>query len=176
MYDRETESWWQQFGGECIVGALLGTRLKPLPARVESVERFRSRFPNGRALVPRDPEARRYGSNPYVGYDGAERPFLYRGALPEDVPPLARVVTVGDEAWALDLIKERCRIEAGDLVITWESGQSSPLDAATIAEGRDIGNVVVQRRTSTGLEDAIYDVSFAFAFHAFHPQATIHIR
>jgi hypothetical protein len=24
MYDRETESWWQQFSGECIVGGLLG--------------------------------------------------------------------------------------------------------------------------------------------------------
>jgi hypothetical protein len=158
------------------VGALLGVRLKPLAARVESFERFRSRFPNGRVLVPRDPEARRYGSNPYVGYDRAERPFLYRGALPTDVPPLARVVAVGEEAWALDLIKKRGRIEAEDLVITWEPGQSSPLDAAAIAEGRDIGNVVVQRRTSGGLEDAIYDVSFAFAFHAFHPQATIHIR
>src|SRR5215471_19364222 len=48
MYDRETESWWQQFGGECIVGTLLGAELKNLPARVESVERFRARFPQGR--------------------------------------------------------------------------------------------------------------------------------
>src|SRR5215470_2409904 len=57
MYDRETESWWQQFGGECIVGAALGTQLKYLPARVESVERFRARHPNGRVLIPPDPEA-----------------------------------------------------------------------------------------------------------------------
>jgi len=40
----------------------------------------------------------------------------------------------------------------------------------------DIGNVVVQRRTARGLEDAVYDVSFAFAFHAFHPQAPIHVK
>jgi len=176
MYDRETESWWQQFGGECIAGALLGTQLKYLPARVESVERFRARFPGGQVLVPPDPEARSYGHNPYVGYDRADQPFLFHGPAPEGVPPLARVVAVGEEAWTLDLLKKRHRIEMGDLVITWEAGQSSALDAAMIDEGRDIGNVTVQRRTGQGLEDAVYDVSFAFAFHAFHPDAPIHLQ
>ena len=176
MYDRETESWWQQFGGDCIVGTLLGAELKYLPARVESVERFRTRFPHGRVLVPPDPEGRDYGRNPYAGYDSAVRPFLYRGSLPQGVPPLARVVSVGGEAWTLDLVKSRRRLEVGDLVITWELGQSSPLDAAQIDAGQDIGNVVVQRRTARGLEDAVYDVSFAFAFHAFHPQAPIHVK
>ena len=176
MYDRETESWWQQFGGDCIVGTLLGAELKYLPARVESVERFRTRFPHGRVLVPPDPEGRDYGRNPYAGYDSAVRPFLYRGSLPQGVPPLARVVSVGGEAWTLDLVKSRRRLEVGDLVITWELGQSSPLDAAQIDAGQDIGNVVVQRRTARGLEDAVYEVSFAFAFHAFHPQAPIHVK
>jgi hypothetical protein len=148
MYDRETESWWQQFGGECIVGALLGAQIKYLPARVESIERFRARYPNGGVLVPPDPEGRRYGSNPYVGYDRAERPFLYHGSLPEGVPPLARVVSVGGEAWTLDLVKERHQIETGDLVITWEPGQNSPLDAAVIDEGMDIIHRAAQSRRS----------------------------
>jgi hypothetical protein len=176
MYDRETESWWQQFGGDCIVGTLVGAELKYLPARVESVERFRARFPHGRVLVPPDPEGRDYGRNPYAGYDSAGRPFLYRGSLPQGVPPLARVVSVGEGAWTLDLVKSRQRLEVGELVITWEPGQNSPLDAAQIEAGQDIGNVVVQRRTAQGLEDAVYDVSFAFAFHAFHPQAPIHVK
>jgi len=174
MYDRETESWWQQYGGDCIVGALVGAELKYLPARIESVERFRERFPQGRVLVPPDPEGLDYGRNPYVGYDRSERPFLYRGSLPLGVPPLARVVSVGEQAWTLDLVKSRHPLETGDLVITWEPGQSSPLDTAQIDAGQDIGNVVVQRHTVRGLEDAVYDVSFAFAFHAFHPQAPIH--
>ncbi len=174
MYDRETESWWQQFAGECIVGALLGAELKILPVRVESIERFRARFPAGQVLVPPDPAARFYGRNPYVGYDRADQPFLFNGPLPLGIAPLARVVAVGDEAWTLDLLKKRHRIETGDLVITWEPGQRSPLDTALIGQGQDIGNVVVQRRTSHGLDDAVYDVSFAFAFHAFHPQAPIH--
>jgi len=86
------------------------------------------------------------------------------------------VVSVGGEAWTLDLVKSRRRLEVRDLVITWEPGQNSPLDAGQIDAGQDIGNVVVQRRTARGLEDAVYDVSFAFAFHAFQPQTPIHVK
>ena len=174
MYDRETESWWQQFGGECIVGALLGAELKLVPMRVESFDRFAARFPHGRVLLPPAGSQRGYGRNPYGSYDSAAAPFLYHGKYSEAVAPLARVVTVGEEAWTLDLLKRRRRIETGDLVLAWEPGQASPLDTADIDSGQDIGNVVVQRRTPHGLEDAIYDVSFAFAFRAFHPHAPIH--
>ena len=51
MYDRKTGSRWQQFGGECSVGALLGARLKPLPAQVESAERIRTRFPRRQGRI-----------------------------------------------------------------------------------------------------------------------------
>ena len=174
MYDRETESWWQQFGGECIVGALLAAELKLVPMRVESFERFAARFSNGRVLLPPAGSQRAYGRNPYGGYDRASSPFLYRSRYDGPAAPLARVITVGDEAWTLDLLKKRHRIEAGDLVLTWRAGQASPLDTTEIDAGQDIGNVVVQRRTAEGLEDEVYDVSFAFAFRAFHPQAPIH--
>jgi uncharacterized protein DUF3179 len=174
MYDRESESWWQQFGGDCIVGALLGAQLKLVPMRVESFARFAARFPRGLVLLPPSGSGRTYGVNPYAGYDRAAAPFLYRGKYTGPVAPLARVVAVGHEAWILDLLKKRGQIETGDLVLTWQPGQASPLDAADIDAGQDIGNVVVQRRTGHGLEDAVYDVSFAFAFRAFHPNALIH--
>ena len=175
MYDRQTESWWQQFTGEGIVGVHTGTVLKRLPSRVESFARYRERA-GGEALVlvPEREGARSYGTNPYGGYDSSARPFLYRGDLPEGIAPLARVVVVEDEAWSLDLIRDAGRYERGDLVITWEAGQNSALDSSTIADGRDIGNVVVQRNGGGGLEDVPYDISFAFAFHAFHPDAPIH--
>ncbi|MGB0627564.1 MAG: hypothetical protein ACPGQ5_13455 [Alphaproteobacteria bacterium] len=43
-----------------------------------------------------------------------------------------------------------------------------------IKESRDIGYVAVQRRTPAGLQDVIHDMTFAFAFHAFNPDGTIH--
>jgi len=176
MYDRNTESWWQQFLGVAIVGEQTGKALRVLPSRLESWERFAARHPDGRVLVPADPDLRPYGRNPYVGYDTARRPFLYRGDYPEAIAPLARVIAVGDQAWALDLLRERGRIEAGDLILTWEPGQASALDTPAVADGRDVGNAVVQRRSGVGLDDVAYDLTFAFVFHAFRPDGTLHLE
>ncbi len=63
MYDRETESWWQQFLGEALIGEFTGKRLKLLPARLESLSRFKARAPGGKLLVP-DAAARRGASRP----------------------------------------------------------------------------------------------------------------
>lgn len=174
MYDRQSESWWQQFTGEAIVGSMLGARLTVLPARLESFARFKARAPGGKVQVPSVEGMRAYGRNPYAGYDSAARPFLYGGAMPEGIAPLARVVSVDGRAWSLALVREKGRIETDDgLVITWMPGQNSALDNQVIAEGTDVGNVVVQRRSKKGLEDVPYGVDFAFAFHAFNPEAVI---
>ncbi|MDA1133024.1 MAG: DUF3179 domain-containing protein [Proteobacteria bacterium] len=176
MYDRQTESWWQQFTGDAIAGAHAGTILRALPSRLESWDAFRARAPTGEVLTG----TRRYGFNPYAGYDSSRRPFLYAGALPDGIAPLARVVTVDHadgsrEAWALDLLRAEGVVETGDLVLRWTPGQNSALDAPLIADGIDVGNVVVQRRTADGLEDARYRVDFAFAFKAFHPDGVLHL-
>ncbi len=176
MYDRNTESWWQQFLGEAIVGELTGSRLKAIPARLEAWEKFSARHADGRVLVPSGNVRRPYGVNPYRGYDRAQRPFLYRGDYPKDIAPMTRVVAVGTQAWSLPLLRDKERVESGDLVLTWEPGQSSALDAEKIAEGREVGNVVVQRKTGSGLVDVPYDVTFAFVFHAFQPEGTWQLR
>ena len=174
MYDRLTESWWQQFLGEAIAGELTGTVLEIFPSRMESLERFAGRYPDGKVLVPSNPRMRSYGRNPYAGYDGASWPFLYRGDYDGPVPPLARVVVVGDEAWTLESLRNAGRIEQGDLILTWEEGQNSALDSTVIGQGRDVGNVVVQRRVNGGLEDVAHDIPFAFVFHAFVPDGILH--
>jgi hypothetical protein len=176
MYDRQTESWWQQFTGEAIVGTLAGARLEALPARVESLALYRGRHPRGLVLVPTDRHARAYGRNPYEYYDRRDRPYgLHKGPLmPTDIAPMARVVVVDGEGWSLSLLRAEGRIETADLVLTWEPGQASSLDSAFVSQGRDVGNVTVQRKIQYGLEDAVYDLSFGFAFRAFHPQGILH--
>lgn len=174
MYDRQTESWWQQYSGTAIVGALTGQQLTMLPVRIEAFERFRQRFPDGQVLVPNEPGLRPYGANPYVGYDGARLPFLYDGSLPQGIAPMAYVVVVGDDAWPLDVLRAQGRIAAGDLELSWEPGQNSALDQRLIAEGRDIGNVIVRRRIDGGFADIPHHVTFAFVFHAFQPDGRLH--
>lgn len=87
---------------------------------------------------------------------------------------MARVVVVGEEAWTLDLIQAAGQLETDDLIVSWEPGQNSIHDRGQISDGRDVGNVVVQRRTDNRLVDVPYDVSFAFAFSAFVPDGTLH--
>ncbi|MEJ8560849.1 DUF3179 domain-containing protein [Yoonia sp. GPGPB17] len=166
MYDRETESWWQQAIGEAIVGELTGTELVSLPSWMESWEAFSTRNPDG--LVMEQPAFRRnYGSNPYVRYDSSNRPFLYSGEMPpHDIPALARVVRVGDRAWPLTRLSEEELLTEAGVSFTWTEGQASALDSANIGAGKEVGNVRV--RDADG-NDLPHDVMFAFAFHAFWP-------
>jgi len=171
MWDRQTESWWQQFTGEGIVGEMTGTQLTMLPVRVESFARFKARFPDGQVLLnPRGGP----GFNPYAGYDSAPQPFLYNGSFPDGIRPLEYVLAVGGEAWSIDLLRREKRIEKDGLIITWEPGQNAAMDERNIADGHDIGNVTVQRRDGDKLVDVVHDVTFAFAFHAFNKTGTIH--
>jgi hypothetical protein len=175
MYDKETESWWQQYTGMAIVGGFTGQRLKPVAARIESFIRFRNGGGDGTVVMPRSPAMRQYGQNPFPYYDSREKPDRsFEGALPAGIAPLARLVSVGDQAWPLDRVRREKTIEADGLVIGWQPGQASALDQVMISNGRDVGNVTVQRRTPGGLEDVPYNVSFAFAFYAFYPDGAIH--
>ena len=179
MYDRTTESWWQQFTGEAIVGELMGAELEMLPSRLESYAMFLERNAERDmvVLVPDGTFRRDYGRNPYVDYDDERSsPFLFRGDLPEGIAAMARVVRVEERAWSLELLRQREVIETDDLRLTWQPGQASALDAPRLADGRDVGNVVVERRTTEGWEDAVYSVDFAFAFKAFFPESEIVIE
>lgn len=178
MYDRETESWWQQFNGDGLTGVHAGKELTKVPSRIESFERFAERFPEGQVLVPNGKHRRQYGRNPYRFYDAeGGRPFLYFGDLPEGIPPMARVVVAEgfeDKAYSMTLIAEQGVLRDGNLELSWFAGQNSALDASDITQGRDVGNIVAQIVNEDGSkEDIVYDVTFAFVYHAFEEGGTI---
>ena len=165
MYDRETESWWQQAIGEGIVGEFTGVELTQLPSWMESWAEFKARNPNGLVLAePAFP--RSYGQNPYVSYDSSSEPFLFNGEMPpNDIPPLSRVVRVGERAWPVSRLAALGEITEAGVTISWNSGQASALDSARIGEGKDVGTIRVRENG----RDVPHDVMFAFAFHAFFP-------
>ena len=166
MYDRQTESWWQQAIGEGIVGEMTGVELTQFPSWMESWAEFVSRHPDG--LVMAEPDFNRdYGRNPYRGYDSSTRPFLYSGELPpHGIDALARVVRVGDRAWPMARLAEEGEVREAGVVISWRPGQASALDTGRIGNGRDVGSIRV--RDGQG-RDLAHDVMFAFAYHAFWP-------
>lgn len=166
MYDRETQSWWQQAIGEAIVGELTGTKLQALPSWMESWSEFKARNPQG--LVMAEPSYNRsYGRNPYEGYDSLKRPFLYSGEVPpHGIPALARVVRVGDRAWPVSRLRDTPDLQEAGVTLIWTAGQASALDTGRIARGKDVGSI---RVTDGQGRDLPHDVMFAFAFHAFWP-------
>lgn len=167
MYDRQTESWWQQAIGQGIVGRYTGTELTQLPTWMESWAEFTARNPEG--LVMAEPDyPRAYGQNPYVSYDSSHRPFLYSGEMPpHGIPALARVVRVGERAWPVERLREAEAVTEAGVTLSWAAGQASALDTGVIAQGRDVGTIRVRDGQD---RDVPHDVMFAFAFHAFFPE------
>ncbi len=160
MYDRQTETWWQQATGEAIAGELTGTRLRFYPGEIIAWADFQAAHPNGQVLSRDTGFNRSYGRNPYVGYDDINSsPFLYQGApVADTLPPMARVLTVelGDELVAypyrsLEAVRViNDTVHAVPLVVFWQAGTASALDAGTLAEGRDVGTGTAFERTVAG--------------------------
>jgi hypothetical protein len=160
MYDRQTESWWQQATGAAIAGEFTGKRLDPRPASIVSWDDFKSAQPNGEVLSRETGFSRSYGQNPYAGYDDVDNsPFLYEGPkTPETLPPMARVITVdsGGEAVAYPydiLRRERVvndTVGGKPVVVLWAPGTASALDEDAVAAGRDVGSAAVFSRTLDG--------------------------
>ena len=148
MYDRQTESLWQQFTGEAIVGVMTGEQLMMIPSGLIGFEQFQAAYPAGKILSKETGYSREYGRNPYPGYDDIRNnPFLFRDPLDERLPAMARVVTVSDgkyhNAYPVELLEKLGVIhhQLGNqaVVIFHQDGVSSALDTTRIANGDDVG-------------------------------------
>jgi hypothetical protein len=159
MYDRQTESWWQQATGTGIVGELMGTQLEFLPAQIVSLDQFEATYPEGDVLSRDTGFDRSYGRNPYPGYDRAdESPFLFFGTADGRIAPKERVATVGEGsdaiAFAYPELSEVGAVHetvGGEpIVVFWAPGTRSALDSSAIDEGADVGTTGVYRPIGDG--------------------------
>lgn len=173
MYDRQTQSWWQQFTGEGIVGEYAGRNLEHLPSLLISFADFREAHPEGKVLSRETGYTRNYGVNPYIGYDTfSGTPFLFGGNLDDRLPPVERVIAVSaggvDAAFPLSALQEMSVINYTlgdrDIVVFFKTGTASALDAAVIADARDVGSAAAfdaelngRRLTFSAADGAIRD-------------------
>ncbi len=179
MYDRQTESWWQQFGGEAVVGRYAGTRLRQLPARITSWAAFARAHPRGLVLTRDTGYSRPYGSNPYAGYDDVDTPpfFPVKGLGDTRLRPKERVVFVqrGKAAVAVPFaVLARRRVvlvEVGGhrLVVRLVGSAASALDAAAIRDGRSVGTAEVRENGRL----VPFSEPFWFAVAAFQPKVVL---
>ena len=61
MYDRQTESLWQQFTGEAIVGVMTGEQLLMIPSGLIGFEKFQAAYQAGKILSEETGYSREYG-------------------------------------------------------------------------------------------------------------------
>ncbi len=147
MYDRQTESWWQQFNGTGIVGRYAGTKLRVLPSEIVAFEDFAAAYPGGKVLSRETGHSRPYGRNPYRGYDRIDQsPFLFSDPVDKRLPPMERVLSVAaggeQRIYPFAVLEKASEINAElagvPYVVFVKTGTASPLDAERIADGRAI--------------------------------------
>ena len=150
MYDRQSETWWQQLTGEGLAGEYAGILLDIVPSQVIGFASFVERFPDGLVMSRDTGHYRQYGVNPYANYDSRPgRPFLFRG----DVDPrldsavdhvLAAIIGESAKAYPFEILRrERVINDAiGEtpIVVFYQSGVASALGDADIKNARDIGS------------------------------------
>jgi hypothetical protein len=154
MYDRQTESWWQQFTGEGIVGEYNEVLLDILPSRVIGFLQFAERYPDGLVMSRETGFDRQYGINPYVGYDQTEDPFLFSGELDTRLSAtqhvLAGTLNDIDMAYPFTILSEQHIINdtIGDssVVVFWQPGVASSLERSIIDNSRDMGTATLYSR------------------------------
>ncbi len=155
MWDRQTESWWQQLSAEAVVGELTGTRLQVLPSQTLSWADFKRIHPSGDVLSRDTGVERDYGANPYAGYDQRNsEPFLFEGETDDRLPPKERVLAIFARRGTVvvpfgRLAREPVvQTEAGGrpVVVFYKRGVVSPLDAPSIEGSRDVGTAAALTR------------------------------
>ncbi|MGE0139496.1 MAG: DUF3179 domain-containing protein [Ilumatobacteraceae bacterium] len=152
MYDRQTETLWSHFTGQAIVGELTGTELETYPVATVPWGVWRDANPDGLVLSRDTGFDRNYGRNPYPGYDDVNsQPFLFEGEVDGRYTAMTRIVGVELDGDALGVplvtLQEQGVVPAtlgdSDVVVVWQSGTASSLDAGDVAGGEDIGSTGV---------------------------------
>ncbi len=156
MYDRATESLWNQLDGRAVIGVLTGDVLTQVPSSTMSWGTFKESRPDAKVLDrDRTGASRAYGTNPYTGLDDPNgQPFLFNGEIDVRAKAMQRIVAIENEnaavAWTLGVISSDAGAAAtvaafnGEpLVILWQAGEASALDTSDITAGRDVGTVGV---------------------------------
>lgn len=69
MYDRKTETLWQQLGGEAIVGELVGQKLTPFAVDTLLWGDWKNLHPDTQVLSQETGHSRDYSSYPYGSYE-----------------------------------------------------------------------------------------------------------
>ena len=150
MWDRQTESWWQQLMGEALVGKLAGAELSFINSQIISLNEFSETYPEGLVLSTETGHLRDYGTNPYIGYDdpGNKQPRLFLEKPDTRLPAMERVIDIcvngKYKIYPLSVVSEKKVINDSfqdqHIVIFYTEKTVSVLDENNIASSKKVGS------------------------------------
>ncbi len=155
MWDKQTETWWQQLTGEGLVGELSGEQLDFFPSVIVSVEEFFDSYPDGKIMLShlKDNYGTKYGHNPYSKYDslGNNGSRFFDEEIDSRLPAMERVVDIENggkyKIYPFKKIRKKKVINddfEGKSIVIFYSGETvSILDERDIRESNHIGTATV---------------------------------
>jgi len=160
MYDRESDSLWQQITGDGIVGIHAGRQLTQIPSQTISFGEFARNYPEGSVLSRETGFNHDYGRNPYRGYEFSDRPIMpVRQTRRTALRPMERLVVLRDgkgyRAWPMKMLAAARVLETernGEKIVIFHSSDgASPVDNTDMSKSRGVGTVGVFRAEVDGV-------------------------
>ncbi len=164
MYDRKTDTYWQQIDGKAIVGELTGQELKEISIDTVVWRDWKVAHPDSEVLSQDTGFNRNYGRDPYGSYQ--EDSFLLFPVEGRDDRVHPKTVIFGVEindkfkAYREDDLKETGVIE-------------DEFFGVNIRLERDDVGIVKITNLDTG-EEIVKERDFWFAWYAFHPDTELY--
>ncbi len=162
MYDRTTESLWNQLGGEAIIGEHLGKKLVQIPLETITWTDWKTKHPDTEVLSKDTGHIRDYDRNPYEGYETDRDTF---GTEFEDdrLHPKKKI-------WGVEINGKFKAYSDEALAQVGNLNDSFAGKNLKISRGQD-GAVTIQDAAG---KDLIPTISFWFAWVAFHPETELY--
>lgn len=161
MYDRATETLWNQLGGEAIIGEHLGKKLKQIPLETITWEDWKKKHPNTEVLSQDTGYSRNYDQNPYEGYEINRDTF---GTEFEDdqLHPKAKI-------WGIEVDGQYKAYSDEALGRVGTLNDSFAGKNLKIVRDRD-GAVTIKDESG---QEIVPTISFWFAWVVFHPETEL---
>ena len=164
MYDRKTDTYWQQIDGKAIVGELTGMELKEISVDTVVWRDWKKAHPDSEVLSQDTGFNRQYGRDPYGSY--YEDSFLIFPVEGRDDRVHPKTVVFGIEidgkfkAYGEEDLKKAGAIE-------------DEFSGIKLKIERDAAGIVKVTNLDTG-EEVVKERDFWFAWYAFHPDTELY--
>lgn len=162
MYDRATETLWNQLGGEAIIGEYLGKQLKQIPLETVLWRDWKTKHPGTQVLSTDTGTARNYDTNPYEGYETDRDTF---GTEFEDsrLHPKAKI-------WGVE-IDDKFKAYSDEALTRVGILKDSFAGKNLNVQRNKDGAVIIKDDTG---QEIVPTISFWFAWVAFHPETELY--